>query len=370
MNERDAVADEASVDVGHSGMSEPEIRILILEDDPADVALLKLNMEKGGLSFTARVVETQDGLLEELHGFRPDVIISDYTLPSFSGTDALRLVREESWDLPFILVSGTISEEQAIEALQLQATDYLLKGNLGRLVPALKRALSEREQRQSEANALRVSEAKARSLADHSSDMMALISDDCEILDLSPASLTMLGYEPQELVGRSLTDLVSAEDLDLMRVTRDAVKSSGLASGTWRFRRKDGSEVWVAARMRSRRDSGSNACEIHATFRDVTERRLAAIDLQTVYDDAMHALRAKSAFFANMSHEMRTPMDGVLAMAQRLLDTDLSADQRECAESIVSLAESLLAVVNDVLDFSKIDGAQLGVESALFEAPA
>ena len=222
---------ETSVDVAAVSGSAPGVRILILEDNPADVVLLKRNMEKGGLSFQARVVETRDGLFEELDGFRPDIVISDYTLPSFTGIEALRLVREESWDLPFILISGTINESRAIEALQLQATDYLFKGNMGRLVPALERALRERAQRQSEANALRASEAKARSLADHGSDMMALISDAGEILDISPASRTMLGCEPHELVGRPLNELVNAEDVEIMNSTQRAVASLGARMG-------------------------------------------------------------------------------------------------------------------------------------------
>jgi CheY-like chemotaxis protein len=127
--------------------AERPLRFLILEDRLADAEILQRMLRQGGLSFTARVVDNKSQFVEQLEEFQPDLVLADYGLPGFSGFTALELARETSPDLPFILVSGIIGEELAVMALQLTATDYLLKDNLIRLVPAVRRAMREVEER-------------------------------------------------------------------------------------------------------------------------------------------------------------------------------------------------------------------------------
>lgn len=126
---------------------DPELRILILEDSQADADLLERELRKGGVSFIACRVEDRDAFLRQLEEFQPDLILSDYTLPSFDGLAALELVRQRSPEIPYIFVSGTIGEERAIEALKLGATDYVLKDRPNRLAQAVLRAMREIEER-------------------------------------------------------------------------------------------------------------------------------------------------------------------------------------------------------------------------------
>jgi len=122
-----------------------ELRILILEDVPADTELEEHELRKAGLVFTSKIVDTREAFLKALEEFFPDLILSDYDLPSFDGLAALRIAKEKCPDVPFILVTGTgkLGEEFAIEKLKEGATDYVLKGNLKRLGPSVKRALEE-----------------------------------------------------------------------------------------------------------------------------------------------------------------------------------------------------------------------------------
>jgi len=124
-----------------------EIRALILEDNPADRELLERELRKGGIAFTAQCVETRVDFLRELEAFRPDIVLSDFALPTFDGLTALTLTKELHPDLPFIFVSGTIGEETAVQALTRGATDYLLKGHTKRLCQAVLRAVNESTQR-------------------------------------------------------------------------------------------------------------------------------------------------------------------------------------------------------------------------------
>src|SRR5271156_1905548 len=125
------------------------LRILLLEDSAEDAALLQRALRKGGLAFDAVRVETPEAFVGQLREFPPDLVISDYNLPSFDGMQALQMVRANAPCLPFILVSGHIGEDSAAEALKLGATDFILKDRLGRLVPCVERALRDAEERAS-----------------------------------------------------------------------------------------------------------------------------------------------------------------------------------------------------------------------------
>ncbi len=123
------------------------LRILHVEDDPNDVELIRAALEANGVDCVVEVVSDRAAFATALERGRFDLILSDYSLPTFDGFTALRIARERSPDVPFIIVSGTLGEETAIDSLQAGATDYVLKHRLGRLAPAARRALDEAEER-------------------------------------------------------------------------------------------------------------------------------------------------------------------------------------------------------------------------------
>jgi diguanylate cyclase (GGDEF)-like protein len=125
------------------------LRLLIIEDSDADAALVVHELTKGGYEVTSQRVYTESDLREALDRERWDLAIADFTMPQFSGTAALTLVRERDPEMPFIFVSGTIGEDLAVTAMKTGAHDYIMKGNLKRLVPAVARELREAANRQS-----------------------------------------------------------------------------------------------------------------------------------------------------------------------------------------------------------------------------
>src|SRR5690349_4288638 len=122
---------------------EQGLRLLILEDVAAEAELAVHQLKRAGLNCIWTRVETEDAFREALHELRPDLILSDFSIPGYDGSAALELTRREAPETPFIFVSGTIGEERAIEALKSGAVDYVLKSNLERLAPAVRRALKE-----------------------------------------------------------------------------------------------------------------------------------------------------------------------------------------------------------------------------------
>lgn len=130
-------------------MAKP-LRVLIVEDSPDDTEILLWELRRGGYEPEYQRVETAEVMRAALAEKSWDIIFTDYTMPQFSGTAALELLKETGLDIPFIFVSGTIGEETAVEAMKNGAQDYLVKGNLGRLIPAVERELKDAEVRRAQ----------------------------------------------------------------------------------------------------------------------------------------------------------------------------------------------------------------------------
>src|SRR2546427_12554886 len=131
-------------------MAEP-LRILVAEDSETDAELVQRELKRGGLDFQSRRVQTESDFRRELDEFQPHLVISDFSMPQFSGPKALAIARESRADIPFIFISGTIGENVAVDMMKAGANDYVMKNNLARLVPALKRELREAEVRRAPA---------------------------------------------------------------------------------------------------------------------------------------------------------------------------------------------------------------------------
>src|SRR5260221_8551371 len=123
------------------------MRILLLEDSATDADLVRHALRMGGLAFRWEHVDNKTDFIRQLDRFAPDVILSDFSLPSLNGYTALEIAREKLPYVPFIFVTGTLGEEVAIETLKKGATDYVLKQRLSRLVPSVHRAMREAEGR-------------------------------------------------------------------------------------------------------------------------------------------------------------------------------------------------------------------------------
>jgi DNA-binding NtrC family response regulator len=130
-----------------AGPAGRKARVLVVEDEAWDAELAQRLLAGAGLAFTAVVVETRAAFVEQLAAFRPDVILSDYHLPGFSGEMALKIALEQCPDVPFVIWSGVLGDDAAVELIKMGATDYVLKDRPARLPSVIHRALAEAEQR-------------------------------------------------------------------------------------------------------------------------------------------------------------------------------------------------------------------------------
>jgi two-component system cell cycle sensor histidine kinase/response regulator CckA len=172
-------------------MAPAPLRILILEDVPMDAELVEYELRRTRIPFDTRCVDTRDDFARELDEFRPDLILSDYTLPRFDGMSALSLARERAPTTPFLIVTGSVNEETAVGCMKAGATDYLLKSNLARIGPAIEAALARVESRAEKARAeeaLRRSEANLRAIFNTSLQAFVLVARDGTIQALNPTA--------------------------------------------------------------------------------------------------------------------------------------------------------------------------------------
>ena len=190
-------------------MSKTNLKILILEDNPYDAELNISSLRKEDWIVDVLVVDNEEGFITELERFEPDVILSDYNLPRFNGLDALKVVKAKKPLIPFIIVTGSLDEETAVDCIKKGAWDYVLKEHLVRLNSAVKYALQygqEIEQRKQAEARIRESEKLSRKLLDNIETGVFLVDISSDIIHCNSKAETLTGRNLEHIRGRKLLD--------------------------------------------------------------------------------------------------------------------------------------------------------------------
>ncbi len=254
------------------------LRILILEDRPSDAELILREVRREGIEFTALRVETEGAFRRQIEEFRPGLILADYSLPSYDGMSALAVARGECPDVPFILVSGTLGEEAAVESLHQGAMDYVLKQRLSRLGPAVRRALLEVEERNELRRAeqcLRDSEVRYRRLFESAKDgVLILDAETGMVLDVNPFLIDLLGYSREALLGNRIWELGFIADVVANHATFVELQQQGYVRYEDKaLRTSDGRSIEVE--FVSNAYLVNQGTVIQCNIRDISERKRA-----------------------------------------------------------------------------------------------
>jgi PAS domain S-box-containing protein len=252
-------------------------------------------------------------------------------------------------------------------ARYLFATASVLRDSKGNAVGAIEtiRDITERKEAERQIQLL-------GQIAQQMKDAVILTDSDPEsrIRYVNDAFTTLYGYTQDEVLGQPSWILFAGDDAERDRVfkeTTEAIARQGQYRVEYQDRRKDSSPFWVSTTMSAVRLGEEGELYDLAIVRDITDRKQAEHELQQAKATAEAATQAKSAFLAMMSHEIRTPMNAVIGMTSLLLDTDLTSEQREFAETIRTSGDALLTIINDILDFSKIEAGRIELERQPFD---
>ena len=193
-------------------------------------------------------------------------------------------------------------------------------------------------------------------VARHANDGVVIYTPTGEIDWINETFTRMTGYCPSELIGRRIEDVIPADNLDPEGAARlNAARHDMVAyRGELRTKRKSGEELWIEANLTPIPGPDGRPAFMFAVERDINEAKAREAELARARVAAEAAMRAKEQFLATMSHELRTPMNGVIGISELLSETELTPDQRLYVDTIVESGQALLAIINDILDLSRL----------------
>jgi len=332
------------------------LHVLIVEDSEDDALLLVRELRRGGFEPAFERVDTPDALRAALGRQEWDILFADYSMPHFSGTAALALVRERGLDLPFIFVSGTIGEDTAVEAMRAGAQDYVTKGNLKRLLPAVERELRDarerRDRKRAEATLL-VTQERLRQVTASSTAVLyatAVSGETYRPTWVSENIARIMGYDPAEALGPTWwTDRLHPEDRDPVLAAVPSILSRDHLAFEYRFRHKDGSYHWIHDEARLTRDAGGRPVEVFGSWVDITERK--GLEMQLLQAQKMEAV---GQLAGGVAHDFNNVLTAIAGYAE-LLREDLPGEdaRRGDLEEILRATDRAAALTRQLLAFSR-----------------
>lgn len=337
------------------------LRALIIEDAEADVILLERHLKQAGYDLEYRHVETMSELEDALAAEEWDIVLSDFYLPSFDAFDGLKRVQATSPHLPFIVVSGALSEEHLVDVMRAGANDIILKTNLSRLDLVIERELSEarfhRQHQQTEESLLQ-SEQRFQYLYNNTPAML-YSADACgALIKVSDYWLARMGYERDEVLGQPIIAFMTAASADQMKnkiqpqYRRDgAVKDIEL-----QFETKSGDVFDVSLSAIAEKDASGAALRSLVVLLDITEQKINARKLDDLVEELRRANTDLERFAYVASHDLQEPLRKLEQFSGYLADDcagSLSNDGQYFLDVIRRSSSRMSRLIRDLLGYSK-----------------
>ncbi|PKP52633.1 MAG: hypothetical protein CVT92_07830 [Bacteroidetes bacterium HGW-Bacteroidetes-1] len=350
------------------------IKILMAEDLPSDVALADWEIARFIKHYTKKVVDNEKDFRQLLDEFDPDIVISDFQMPGFTGMMALNISIAKNPLIPVIILTGSMDEDTAVQCMKAGATDYVIKEHIKRLGPAILNALEQKEVKIEEIKAkkaLKESEEKFKRLTENAQDLIYRF----EILPfphysyMSTAVCRFTTYTPEDFYAdpQLPKKIIYQEDVHLLdKLIGDEEEMRKPIIIRWI--QKDGSILYAEHRNIPVYDSNGQLIAFEGIARDITENKRAEDELISAKLKAEQSDKLKTSFLQNMSHEIRTPLNGIMGFSEILKDfEDLTNEEKTTAiDIILNSSERLLGIVDNVLEMSRIDSSSLKVNRSTF----
>lgn len=327
--------------------------ILYLEDDPNDAALVEAQLRQSWPDARFIVAPTFADFEAALRGPLPDVILADFTVGPVDGLTALRAAKTAAPDTPFILVSGSIGEDRAIEVMRAGAQDYILKDNIKRLPVAVQQAVHVAEER-------RLHRAARHRLLEQA-EMLNQAREAIVITDLAGRVIgwnlgaeRMFGWSAVEVIGRPLREVVSPDDVEQIVAAGDAALRDSFWQGELRLHRKDGTELTVESRHTLVRDERGQPRARLAINSDITEKKL--LEAQLAHAQHMENI---GLLAAGIAHDMNNMLAPILMAAPMLRSGVKDPTALRLLDTVERCAERGAALTRQILSFAQGSGGEL-----------
>lgn len=350
-------------------------RILFAEDQKIHYMMALEILRVENIDFEPRLVDTRGDFSDALREFNPDIVITDYQMRGFNGMDALKMTLQYDPTIPVIILTGSISEEVAVECMRAGATNYVLKENLIRLPFAYNDAI-EKKINQIERNkaiqAQQESESKLQAITKAAGDAIILMDDKGSILFWNPAAARIFGYSEPEILGKDILTLFPSKvhhetfALNLARSQKEDAESNTSQTAELEAHRKDGSPIFISLNLAS---VIINGCW-HAVgiISDITVRKRAEQEIFAAKERVEASDKLKTAFINNISHELRTPLNGIIGFTELITKPDVCEDDRVLYHSIIkSSSKRLLETMTSYMDISMIVTGNMVVQPKPFD---
>ncbi len=261
------------------------LKLLQLEDDNVDAELIERFLRRAGLVFTTRVVSDKPEFLAALRSGPFDAILADNSLPQFNSIDALKLLKKEAATAAFILVTGTVSEEFAVDIMHKGADDYILKGNLSRLPSAITQAIEKKKMQKEKLHAqaaLVNSERRYRTLFQRNLAGIYQSTAEGKIIDCNNAFCKMLGYGSPAEMKKLHSSNFHFSDEEMKNFIARVHYEKYLSNYEMTLRKKDGSRVYVIGNISLVENNEIRVNTFEGIIIDITERKTAEEDLKKI----------------------------------------------------------------------------------------
>ncbi|MBF0381188.1 MAG: response regulator [Magnetococcales bacterium] len=366
-------------------------KILIVDDSPSQIIIIG---EISDVDYEVLVATNGKEALEMVYAESPELILLDILMPEMDGFEVCRQLKSdpETKDIPviFITVAGDIENETT--GFSLGAVDFITKPiHPIKLQNRIKTHLALAQQHKLERDThrrlttmvkiiqensaeLKQKENYLRSLFNNAIDAIITTDNNGMILEINNAAQQLFGYSAEQTIGKNVIDLllppqIQDEHREVL-ANYSAQTKAGEAPSINRMvnitgQRSDGVLVELEVGLTSMFQN--NSFSYTAFIHDITKHKQLVKSLTDTLKAAELSNKSKSEFLANMSHEIRSPMNSIMGMTELVLATKLNNDQQENLEIVLNSAKSLLGVINDILDYSKIEADQLNLESINFD---
>jgi len=330
------------------------LRVLIIEDSEGDAVMLVRELKRGGYDLTYERVDTELAMASVLAQGSWDLVLSDYAMPQFSAEGAACLVARAGLDLPLIVVSGAVGEEEAAAVMRAGAQDFILKKNLRRLLPAIERELKAAQTRRDKRRVdetLNYERGLLRQLMEGTPDAIFFKDPQRRYMHLNDAERLMLGIpRGEEVLGKTADVFISPERARMRREVEEKVLSTGepRIDCIEKIVAANGESRWFSTTMAPIRGSYGDVAGLVGIARDITESKRQE--------------QMKNEFISTVSHELRTPLTSIMG-AVGFLTGGSVAGLPASAGNLLKIAHSncqrLARIVNDILDIQKIESGQM-----------